>query len=122
MSKKIKTDMRGKMNKGILKPKEEYIIEYPQALEFSKRQASIFWIPEEIDVAKDLHDLKTNFTESELHGIIYVLKLFTLYERHVGNCYWRDYIANIIKRPEIENMASLFSAMENSVHGPSMAA
>jgi ribonucleotide reductase beta subunit family protein with ferritin-like domain len=107
-----------RLNKGILLPKEEYVIEYPQAIEFSKRQANIFWHPDEIDVSKDLHDLKTNFTPPELHGIIYVLKLFTLYERRVGNDYWRDYISSIFKRPEIENMSSLFSAIESSVHAP----
>lgn len=102
----------------LLSEQPNYIIEYPQAVEFAKSQSEIFWLPDEIEVEKDLHDMKTNFTESEYHGVISTLKLFTLYELKVGNDYWRDYISQIFKRPEIQRMAATFSFMELGVHAP----
>ena len=67
---------------------------------------------------KDIHDLKTNLTEAELHGVTTVLKLFTLYELHVGNEYWLDYVRKTFPRPEIQRMASLFGMFELNVHAP----
>lgn len=100
----------------ILLPKTEYVIEYPQAISFSKRQSEIFWLPDEIHLEKDIHDIRTNLTIPEYEGIIYLLKLFTLYEVRVGGDYWRDYISKIFHRPEIERMASTFSFFELGVH------
>ena len=62
----------------LLTPKTEYTMDYPTAIEYSQKQASIFWLPDEIEVEKDLHDMKTNFTEAEYHGVISTLKLFTI--------------------------------------------
>ena len=106
------------MGINILKPKEEYVIEYPEAIEFAKKQSEIIWLPDEINVEKDIHSLKTTFTESEYHGIVSVLKLFTLYETRVGGDYWRDYLGSIFKRPELERMFSTFSFIELGVHAP----
>jgi ribonucleoside-diphosphate reductase beta chain len=102
----------------ILKPKEEYVIEYPEALEFAKKQVGIIWTPDEVSVEKDIHDLKTNFTESEYHGIVSVLRLFTLYEVRVGDDYWKEYIGTLFKRPEFERLSATFSFMELGVHAP----
>lgn len=102
----------------ILTPKDTYTIDYPQAIEFAKLQTDIFWHPEEIEVEKDLHDLKTNFSDSEYHGIISTLKLFTLYELKVGSDYWRDLVPKIFPRPDIQRMAATFSFMELGVHAP----
>ena len=102
----------------ILTPKDTYTIDYPQAIEFAKAQSDIFWTPDEVKVEKDLHDLKTNFTEAEYHGVISTLKLFTLYELKVGNDYWRDTIPKIFPRPDIQRMAATFSFMELGVHAP----
>lgn len=106
----------------ILKPKEEYVIEYPEAIVFAEEQSDIMWTAKEVSVEKDIHDLKTNFTEAEYHGIVSVLRLFTLYEVRVGDDYWKEYIGTIFKRPEFERLASTFSYMELGVHAPSMAA
>lgn len=102
----------------ILTPKSEYIVDYPQAIEFAVQQADINWLPHEIEVEKDLHDLKTNCTEAEYHGIVSTLKLFTQYELNVGNDYWREYVAQVFPRPDIQRMAAQFSAMELCVHAP----
>lgn len=102
----------------LLTPKTEYIVDYPVAIEFAKQQAEIIWFPDEIVVEKDLHDLKTNCTEAEYHGIISTLKLFTLYELNVGNDYWQNYVSKVFPRPDIQRMAATFSFMELGVHAP----
>lgn len=103
----------------ILTPRDTYTTsEYPEAIEFAKAQSHIFWPPDEIVVEKDLHDLKTNFTPAEYHGVVSTLKLFTLYECRVGADYWRDIVPKIFPRPEIERMSAMFSAMELAVHAP----
>jgi ribonucleotide reductase beta subunit family protein with ferritin-like domain len=53
-----------------------------------------------------------------MHGVVTVLKLFTLYETHVGNDYWLDFIRNKFRRPEIQRMASVFGMFELNVHAP----
>jgi ribonucleoside-diphosphate reductase beta chain len=102
----------------ILTPKDTYTIDYPQAITFAKAQSEIFWLPDEIDVDKDIHELKTNFSEPEYHGIVTVLKLFTIYELAVGNEYWKDYVSSVFPRPDIQRMAATFSFMELGVHAP----
>ena len=102
----------------ILTPKDTYTIDYPEAIEYAKKQTDIFWHPEEIHVEKDLHDLKTNFTEAEYHGVISTLKLFTLYELQVGNEYWQNYVSQVFPRPDIQRMASTFGFFETGIHAP----
>lgn len=105
------------MNKPrLLTPKTTYTIDYPEAIEFARQQASVLWTPEEIDVEKDLHSLKTEFNDAEYHGVISTLKLFTLYELHVGQDYWADYVAKVFPRPDIQRMAATFSFVELGVH------
>ena len=99
-------------------PKSTYTVDYPIAIEFAKQQAEVFWLPDEIEVEKDLHELKTNFTEAEYHGVISTLKLFTIYELSVGNDYWQNYITKIFPRPDIQRMATTFAFMEIGVHAP----
>lgn len=100
----------------LLTPKETYTIDYPEAVEYAKLQQEIFWLPDEIEVEKDLHDIRTNFTEAEYHGVISTLKLFTLYELSVGNDYWSGYISQVFQRPDIQRMANCFSFFEINVH------
>lgn len=102
----------------LLEPKSTYTIDYPVAIEFAKQQAEIFWLPDEVEVEKDLHDLKTNFTEAEYHGVISTLKLFTIYELSVGNDYWQNYVSKVFQRPDIQRMATTFGFMEIGVHAP----
>lgn len=102
----------------LLEPKSTYTVDYPVAIEFAKQQAEIFWLPDEIETEKDLHDMKTNFSEAEYHGVISTLKLFTLYELSVGNDYWQNYITKVFPRPDIQRMATTFGFMEIGVHAP----
>lgn len=102
----------------ILLKKEEYIVEYPEVLEFCKKQEEKFWTSDEINIQKDIQDLRVNLSESERHGVITVLKLFTKYELHVGNEYWGSLFKKTFQRPEFERMASTFSFFELGVHAP----
>lgn len=102
----------------IKKAQEAYVFEYPQAIEFARKQNSIFWLEDEIKVEKDKQDLLVNMTASETHGTITNLKLFTKYELFVGNEYWGGVIAKRYPRPEIQRMANAFAFFELNVHAP----
>lgn len=95
-----------------------YIYEYLEAVEFAKQQREIFWLPDEIKVEKDVHDILTNFTPAERHGVITVLKLFTIYELIAGGEYWGTRVLHAFPRPDIQMMASCFSFFELNVHAP----
>lgn len=102
----------------LLTKTDSYITKYKKAVDFAEAQDNIFWTAKEIEMNKDIHDLKNNLTEAELHGVTAVLKLFTLYELHVGNEYWLDYVRTTFPRPEIQRMASVFGMFELNVHAP----
>lgn len=100
----------------ITTPKTSYTFDYPAAVAFAEKQMSIYWLPTEIKVEKDIQDLRVNMTEAEAHGVITVLKLFTLYELIVGNEYWNGKIKNAFPRPDIEFMATTFGFVEIGIH------
>ena len=100
----------------ITTPTDSYVTVYPQAITFAEEQEGVFWPSTEVDVEKDLHDLKVNLTEAELHGVTTVLKLFTKYEVQIGEDYWLGYVMKNFPRPEIQRMASMFGMMELNTH------
>ena len=95
-----------------------YTFDYPVAVEAAEKQRSIFWTPDEIDVEKDIQDLKVNLTEAEAHGVITTLKLFTMTELVAGNEYWGKRVMRMFPRPDINMMANAFSFFELNVHAP----
>ena len=100
-------------------PNEAYTVTYPQALEFTQKQLSIFWFDTEIKVEKDVQDILTNLTPAERHGVITTLKLFTKYETVIGDEYWAR-IQKLFRHPaDVQRMANLFSFFELNVHAPS---
>lgn len=98
--------------------KDTYIVEYPEAVAFTEQQMSVFWPYYEIKVEKDVHDILTNLTESEKHGVITTLKLFTQYELIVGDEYWKRVGEMFHKPADIHRMTSTFSFFELGVHAP----
>ncbi len=98
--------------------KEEYLFDYPQAEEFTRKQLEVFWLPDEADVSKDVQDLMVNMTPQEKHGVVTTLKLFTLYELIIGNEFWGGRVRKAFPRPEVNMMAATFSMMELAVHAP----
>jgi ribonucleoside-diphosphate reductase beta chain len=87
--------------------------------EFTKKQLSIFWLPDEPKVEKDIQDILINMTEAEKHGVLTVLKLFSLYEVKAGDEYWGGRFKTMFPdRIEYMKMANAFSFFEMNVHLP----
>lgn len=97
---------------------EGWIIKYPKFAELADEQMHTFWPWDEPAVENDEQDLRVRMTPSEINGITTVLKLFTIYERKVGEDYWAGRIGKIFGRPEINRMAMMFSAVEGNSHAP----
>ncbi len=102
----------------IHEPTDSFVVRFPEAEEFTKKQLSVFWLPDEIKVEKDVHDILTNLSEAEKHGVLTVLKLFSLYELHAGRDYWTGRIMEQFPRPEIQRMAATFGMFELAIHQP----
>lgn len=106
------------MSVRMLTPKFAYTFDYPEAVAYADAQNSIFWTAHEINVEKDIQDIKTNMTEAEAHGVITTLKLFTLYELVAGNEYWGGRFKRVFPRHDLRQMANSFSFFEINVHAP----
>lgn len=103
------------MRTRIQTPTESLEVCYPQAHKFQDDQQASFWTANEVSLEKDISPLRTGLSESELHGVLTTLKLFTLYETRADE-FWGNVVKNMFPRPEIQEMAALFSAIELSVH------
>ena len=102
----------------LYKKQEAYVFEYPEAVKFAEDQNEAFWLATEIAVEKDVQDIMVNMTESEKHGVLTTLKLFTLYELIAGGEYWGGRVCDMFPKPCIQMMASSFSFFELNVHAP----
>jgi len=102
--------------RNLLKKKDVYTFDYPEALAFADKQNGVFWTFDEIDLEKDVHSVLTDFTDAERHGVTVALKLFTKYELIVGDEYWGGMVKNTFKQPDIGLMADSFSYFESNVH------
>lgn len=107
-----------KLETNIEKYQPAYISEYPQFDEVADKQMDIFWPHKEIAVEKDKQDLLTCMTDSERHGTITALKLFTKYELFVGTDYWAGVVMKKFKRKEIQRVGACFSHVELNSHAP----
>lgn len=97
--------------------KTTFTVDYPEAVEFMNAQQSIYWPHFEVKVAKDKQDFLVNLTESEKHGVITTLRLFTKYEQIIGNEFWLNFVMNKFPRPaDIQPMAATFGAVELGIH------
>lgn len=86
---------------------------------FTDDQLSIFWLPTEPKVEKDIQDILVNLTPAEKHGVLTVLKLFSHYELSAGDEYWNGRFGKIFPdRIEYVKMANAFSFFEINVHLP----
>ena len=94
------------------------IVQYPEAIKFADEQLKVFWLPDEIKVEKDIQDVLTNFTEAEKHAAITTLKLFSIYETHIGDEWWSGRFKKMFPYASIHRKASVFSMFELAVHSP----
>lgn len=98
--------------------KEAYTFDYQPAIEMAEAQEKIFWTANEINVDKDIMDMRVNMTNAEQHGVITTLKLFTLYELVAGNEYWGGRFKRMFPRHDIRQMAATFAYTELGIHAP----
>ncbi|CAM6005471.1 unnamed protein product [Sphagnum balticum] len=104
----------------ILTPRVAYApFEYDQAYKYWELQQQSHWLHSEIAMASDINDWKLNLTDSERNVIGQILKGFTQSEIFIQE-YWGSLIFKWFKKPEIQMMASTFSAFE-SIHAVSYA-
>lgn len=97
-------------------PTESYIIHYPKAAEYADEQAKHFWTKYDIDLTKDILDVKVKLTEAEAHAVKFIQLLFTKYEVTIGTEYWGNKVMRWFPRPEIQRMAAMFAATELQSH------
>lgn len=91
----------------------------PNIKKFTKDQLNIFWLPDEPKVEKDIQDIRINMTEAEKHGVLTVLRLFSLYELNAGEEYWGNRFRKVFPdRIDYVKMANAFSFFETNVHLP----
>lgn len=107
-----------KLKPRLLTKKHEYTFDYPEAIAYAQAQRAIFWSPDEIHVDKDLQSILVDATESERHGVVETLGLFTHYELKAGAEYWGGRVKREFPRPDIQMMANAFSFFELNVHAP----
>lgn len=105
------------MSVRIQTPKSTFTVDYPQAVDFMNKQQEVFWPHFEVKVGKDKQDMLVNMTESERHGVITTLKLFSKYEQIIGEEFWLNFVMKKFPRPaDIQPMAAMFGAVELSIH------
>lgn len=96
-----------------------FVPEYPEAIEMMKGQQETFWIFDETNPEKDKHCLMVEMTPAERHGVITVLKTFTLMEKIIGEDFWLNYVCKQFPREaDIIPMAMFYSAVEMGCHMP----
>lgn len=97
--------------------KEEFTVDYPEAVDFTEKQEAIFWTSNEIRVEKDKQDILVNMTEAERYFVVHTLRLFTKYEQIIGDEFWINFVFKKYPRAaDIQPMAALFAAVELAVH------
>ena len=101
-----------------MQPLKIYTFDYPEMLQYEKLQMDNYWLPDEPRAENDTHELKTGLTDTEYHGVLTTLKLFTLYEIQVGNEYWGGRFKRMFPRPEFDRVASINAMTELNIHAP----
>lgn len=99
-------------------PTESYLTHYQVPLDFRDKALDVLWTAKEIEVENDVHDIITNFTEAERHGVFTTLKLFSHYEAKAGEDYWTGRFMRMFPRHEFTAMASVFGMFELAIHFP----
>lgn len=99
-------------------PTMSFLTVYKEPEDFRDQQLKIFWPHYEIKVEKDVHDIITNFSHAERHGVFTTLKLFTHYEAKAGEEYWTGRFMQMFPRHEFTSMAALFGCVELCSHAP----
>ena len=84
---------------------------YPWAYDAWLMQQRIHWLPEEVPLADDVKDWKTNLNSDEKNLLMHIFRFFTQSDIEVNNCYMKHYSA-VFKPTEVQMMLGAFSNME----------
>lgn len=85
--------------------------EYDFAYQYYLTQQQCHWLKSDIEISKDLSCWNNKMSVHERTVVTRILRLFTQTECLVGE-YWSSKVALWFPKPEIQMMASAFSAME----------
>lgn len=100
---------------------KDYLIpvyEDQNIVNFADTQLDVFWTHREIKVEKDIQDILVNFSEAEKHAVIETLRLFSIYETHIGDEWWGGRFKEMFPRADYHRMASVFCMVEEAIHAP----
>jgi len=96
----------------LLESREYYKpFDYPWAFEYYKTQQHMHWLPEEVTLADDLKDFRSNLTEGNRNLLTQLFRFFTQADVDVAGGYATHYLPTF-KPPEVRMMLSAFAAME----------
>ena len=84
---------------------------YGWAFQSYLQQRRMLWIPEEVELSKDLQDWKTKLTPQQKHLVTQIFRFFTQADVDIATGYLDKYIP-ILKPVEIRMMLTQFAAME----------
>lgn len=98
-------------------PTNSFVTYYSKCKEFAELQQDTFWPAKELGLKKDLHSVRTELNEAELHGLLFSQAILAKLEVIVGNDYWTNFITKAFPRPEVVRMATCFANVEMSSHG-----
>jgi ribonucleoside-diphosphate reductase beta chain len=83
---------------------------YPWAYELWEAQQKIHWLADEVPMADDVKDWKTNITKAEKSLLTHIFRFFTQADIEVHNCYEQNY-GNIFEPIEVKMM---LTAIQNT--------
>lgn len=98
--------------------KTSYTYDYPEAIAYAEAQGDVGWLAKDVDVSKDIQDMRVNMSAAKVHGITTTLKLFTLYELVAGRDYWLGRFMRMFPRPDLERLGAEFGRTELCTHAP----
>lgn len=97
---------------GLLDYRQAYKpFEYPELDVYVHGIRSTYWIHDEVDFSRDLHEFKTELSEVEKYIIGTILKTFAQTEVHVADEFWSE-LYNYMPKPEIFRLCSTFAENE----------
>lgn len=103
------------MKHNLMKPSTAYKpFGYPWAYEAWKTHEQMHWLPEEVPLAEDVRDWKSNLSAPEKNLLTQIFRFFTQADIDVANCYNQHY-SRVFQPIEVKMMLSGFSARE-SIH------
>lgn len=100
------------MARNLLEPRVAFKpFEYRELEVFYKGIQSTYWVHEEVDFSADLHQFKTELTDTERYIIGTILKTFAQTEVHVADEFWSE-MYKYLPKPEVFLLCSTFTENE----------